>query len=286
LERKSNKQNGAQGVKGPVGEAEKSQSLQDLLNKIELPEFKNKAISDIKKSESPKTPRAESPKMKIDQSNLYVRSEQKKPPKFPTVDLCNVFPGTEEWDKYWEKFNGLITSYYAEMDEYLKSMNDFTMDLEDYSKELRKIQMGNAAFAMKLGMNPNYKSTASISPKNGSSAQFTNAPLEPGIYNINGYIIKSGGARIPGLRLTTLGVDGFSLELDLIEIGVELKQITVESEYNVMTLTVPSKPPTGKARIIQIGVPNRSRVSDLSLKESQRTSKTGVKSRTLVITGH
>lgn len=72
--------------------------------------------------------------------------ESSEPPKFPDLQVCNVLPGTPDWDIYWEHFNSEIDSYNKAVEKYSRGMSEFSDELEEYSRKLKRETLDDLAF--------------------------------------------------------------------------------------------------------------------------------------------
>jgi hypothetical protein len=71
-----------------------------------------------------------------------------KKPKFPDIPVCNVHPGTPEWDLYWEEYTKKVASYTKSMTDYSNRFNEFTRDLKGYESNLKAAEMADKAFQL------------------------------------------------------------------------------------------------------------------------------------------
>lgn len=62
-----------------------------------------------------------------------------QPPKLPEIEVCNVLPGTPEWQSYWTAFNAKINDYYSSVNTYSKQMDDLLVD-EDWTEYKKGVQ--------------------------------------------------------------------------------------------------------------------------------------------------
>jgi len=95
------------------------------------------------------------------------------------------------------------------------------------------------------------------SEKNAAPAPLYKQPMQ-GVKILGGYVIKTvGNLPLPGATLTTFDHKSFTIEIELEELSLDPDSVKVDTDYNMMTVSIPMHETSHKrVRILQIGIPN------------------------------
>ncbi|XP_035705105.1 uncharacterized protein LOC110845606 isoform X3 [Folsomia candida] len=192
-------------------------------------------------------------------------------PAFPDLKICNVLPGTADWDNYWDNFNGQVAQYNKSMDKYTRGMSEFSQELEAFSRKLKRSTLDDLVFQAQLGMLPGEKKPPML-------RQLLTLPLTlVGPYVIKRDIKSKGVSSPTVVHLTSFDHQSFRMEISLVALQGKDDE---DSKYNMLLVRIelsPKTTPEGSVvtykEEIQIAVPPEKNVfADLQVSSSLQNS--------------